>query len=226
MALSRRFEIIFAIPAAILLLNPGTISNRSILDVVPQDALPSKPIAVLRELWRKRVYTYELSLSNHIYLCHIGLLGYPERQGYVVVLNDVSKLKEIDRMKNQMIHMTSHDLKNPLAAAMFHVELLAEEGEAVLTPEMNRDIDTIWEQLQRMNRIIRGILDLERVQSGTHTFESCQIDQIIQSSMKELESQATRNGINLYANIPHDLPSIPGNRQHLAQALNNVIENA
>ncbi len=226
MALNRRFEIIFANPAAILLLNPGTISNRSILDLVPQDALPSKPIAVLRELWRKRVYTYELSLSNHIYLCHIGLLGYPERQGYVVVLNDVSKLKEIDRMKNQMIHMTSHDLKNPLAAAMFHVELLAEEGQGTLTEEMARDVNTIWIQLQRMNRIISGILDLERIQSGHIIMEECAIDQIVRSSVREFEMQAVENGITLRLTMPAELPSIYGNGPHLAQAFNNVIENA
>ncbi|MEP7289491.1 MAG: ATP-binding protein [Chloroflexota bacterium] len=226
LAINRRFEIIFANPAAVRLLDHGSLSGRSILDIVPRDALPANPRRVLREVRRTRVYTYELTMHNQTYLCNLGLLGNPTPQGYVMVLNDVSQLKEIDRIKNRMIHMTSHDLKNPLAAAMFHVELLQEEGEDVLTESMSADINTIWIQLQRMNRIISGILDLERVQSGTLTYEECAVDQLIQTALQDLDPQMQRHGIRVQTDIPDNLPTIPGNHHHLMQAINNVIENA
>jgi signal transduction histidine kinase len=142
------------------------------------------------------------------------------------VLNDVSELKELDRLKNQMIRMTSHDLKNPLSAAMFHIELLQEEGAGIFTEEMINVVNTIWVQLERMNRITRGILDLERVQSGTLTYEECEIEQIVQASLHEFEDQATKKGVTLEKHLPDSLPVVTGDRLQLTQALNNLIENA
>ena len=226
LALNSHFEIIFANPAATRLLNYGTVTNRSIRDIAPLNTLPPKPLQALHELRHKRALSYEVSILGHIYQCQVGLLGFPKPQGYVVVLNDVSQLKEIDRMKNQMIHMTSHDLKNPLAAAMFHVEILQEEGEGILTEEMSRDINTIWTQLQRMNRIISGILDLERIHSGEMMIEDCAIEHLIRTAAQEFESQAARNGITLQVELADNLPTILGNQHHLMQAFNNVIENA
>jgi len=146
--------------------------------------------------------------------------------------------QELDRLKNQMIRMTSHDLKNPLFAAMQHVELLQDELqdaatlvqkqglEDTFTAEMRADVKTIWTQLTRMNRIIRGILDMERIQSGTPTYESFDAAEIIQLAVSELSDQARDQQITLSAQIPDELPWVIGDRHYLMQALTNLIENA
>jgi len=226
LALNRRFEVIFANPAATSLMGQSSVTGRSIRDIVPINTLPSNPAKALRDLHRRRFFIYELEARGRTYLCHTGLMGSPHPQGYVAVLNDVSQLKELDRLKNQMIHMTSHDLKNPLSAAMFHVELLQEEGEGIFTEEMRDDIGTIWAQLQRMNRIIRGILDLERVQAGTLNYEECSIEQLTETSIREFASQAAKKGVTLRSAIMPDLPPVVGDRHQLLQAIGNLIENA
>jgi signal transduction histidine kinase len=91
---------------------------------------------------------------------------------------------------------------------------------------MREDINTVWTQLHRMNRIIRGILDLERVQSGTLTFEECVIGDIIRSSAHEFEDQAAKRGVKLLIDVPDSLPTVTGDRQQLVQAVSNLIENA
>lgn len=224
-ALNRRLEVVFANPAAVELAGCGPLTGRSIRDVLPPGTLPPDEKLALRDLYRRRVYIFELVANERTYLCHVGLLGRPRPQGYVAVLNDISQLKELDRLKNQMIRMTSHDLKNPLAAAMFHVELLQDQGDA-LSDEMRADIATIWTQLQRMNRIISGILDLERIQSGTLNYEECIITQIIQAAVHELQDQAAQKNVELRIESQDGLPTLTGNRQHLTQAINNLIENA
>jgi signal transduction histidine kinase len=225
-ALNRRLEIIFANPAAVALFEGHSLSGRSIHDIVPAVAMPPNLYQALHDLYHRRTYIYELAVRDRTYLCHLGLLGRPRPQGFVAVLNDVSELKELDRLKNQMIRMTSHDLKNPLSAAMFHVELLQEEGKGIFTEEMINDVNTIWVQLQRMNRITRGILDLERVQSGILTYEECDIEQIVQASLHEFADQATKKGVTLEKHLPDYLPIVTGDHLQLTQALNNLIENA
>jgi signal transduction histidine kinase len=224
-ALNRSLEVIFANPAALQLFEGRPLKGRSIRELAPAAALPPNTWNALRDLHRKRVHIYELTIKDRTYLCHLGLLGRPRPQGFVAVLNDVSQLKELDRLKSQMIRMTSHDLKNPLTAAMAHVELLQEENDD-FNQQTRDDINTIWVQLQRMNRIIRGILDVERIQSGVLTYEDCGIDQIISSSVHEFRDQAAKRDIDLQATVLPDLPLINGDRQQLTQALNNLVENA
>jgi signal transduction histidine kinase len=225
-ALNRRCEIIFANPAAAELFDSQSLTGRRIREIAPTSILPTNPGLALRELNQRRVYIYEVTIRERTYLCHVGLLGRPRAQGFVAVLNDITQLKELDRIKNQMIRMTSHDLKNPLSAAMFHIELLQEEGAGLFTDEMREDINTVWTQLHRMNRIIRGILDLERVQSGTLTFEECVVGDIIRSSAHEFEDQAAKRGVKLLIDVPDSLPTVTGDRQQLVQAVSNLIENA
>jgi signal transduction histidine kinase len=224
-ALNRKLEVIFANPAAVELAACGPLTGRLIQEILPPGAMPLDRGQALRDLYRRRIFTYELAVHERTYLCHLGLLGRPRPQGYVAVLNDISQLKELDRLKNQMIRMTSHDLKNPLAAAMAHVELLQEEGDD-FGEQARSDVATIWTQLQRMNRIISGILDVERIQSGTLNYEECIIEQIVMAAVHEFQDQATAKHIDLCTQIAAELPTLTGNRQHLTQVMNNLIENA
>ncbi len=149
-------------------------------------------------------------------------------QAAVAIINSrlFEQQQELDRMKNQMIRMTSHDLKNPLFAAMSHIELLQEEGEGILTPTMQSDIQVTWTQLTRMERIIRGILDLERVQSGTPSYQECDIGLIVRTAAEEMQSSADRQGVTLEAITGDALPLIIGDAHYIAQAVANLVENA
>ena len=173
----------------------------------------------------------------------IRLLELLGPQAAVAIANSrlFEKQQELDRLKNQMIRMTSHDLKNPLFAAMQHVELLQEslqDAQAIasreqvsaafaqVSAEMHSDVITIWTQLERMSRIIRGILDMERIQSGTPTYESFDIGAVISSAIAELHDQAVGQQISLSAELPAEVPWIIGDRHYVMQALSNLIENA
>jgi signal transduction histidine kinase len=159
-------------------------------------------------------------------MCHLGLLGRAKAQGYVVVMNDISELKELDRLKNQMIRMTSHDLKNPLSAAMMNTELLLEEGGDALNEDLRHYATTIMVQLERMSRITRGILDMERIQSGTPIVEDCDAAELLKMTVHEFDSYATRNDVTISAVLPTDIPLFPADRTYLTRALANLAENA
>jgi signal transduction histidine kinase len=136
---------------------------------------------------------------------------------------DVRRLRELDHLKNQMIRMTSHDLKNPLMGAMAHAELLREDDE--LPEEAQQDMNTIWTQLERMNRIISGILNLERLQAGKAVYEECRIPQILHTAVDEFRSYADQCGVTLALKLHGTIHTVFGSRPHLTQAIGNIIEN-
>jgi signal transduction histidine kinase len=203
-------------------------SHANLIDFVPRAALPQRPRQFLKDIKMRRAHIYELELIERTYLCHIAPLGNESHAfGWVAVLNDVTELKELDRFKSQMVRMTSHDLKNPLFAAMSYLELLQDELQDINAPELNETyVKTIMQQLDRMNRTVSSILDLERVQAGILTGEVCHIPALITRELEDIEYQIDGNKLLLEVNIEPELPPVSGDRRQLSQLIANIIENA
>ncbi|NJL54868.1 HAMP domain-containing histidine kinase [bacterium] len=147
------------------------------------------------------------------------------------MLNDVTELKELDRLKSEMVRMASHDLKNPLMGAMAYLDLLTEdlENDALLDVDQERAyaIQMIEKQLLRMDRIIRGILDVERLRlKVTPNQELCDPRQIVQHCIDELDFQIKESSIELNVDIENNIPRFMGSREHFERALVNLLENA
>jgi signal transduction histidine kinase len=230
LAIDRKLRILFANPALEKLIDSNhetieDINQRHLLKYVARDLLPKNLRQFLRSIHHNGSYVYELSLKKHDYLCHITALEKPTR-GWVVVLNDVTKLKEVDRLKSQMVRMTSHDLKNPLSAMIAYLDLLQDDGEGVFTESMQAHIRAIWTQVERMERIIRGILDLEKVQSGAPPLEECDIGNVVSQAFNHLKDQALEKGLQVSADIDNSLAPVVGDPQQLEQVVTNLIENA
>ena len=226
-AIDRAFRVIFANVAASKLLKTQIDPVGWLLtDFVPATYLPPDVRQMMRDLRAKGGHVFEVVIEQRTFLCHVAELGGPRTEGWVVVLNDVTELKELDRLKSQMIQMTSHDLKNPLQAAMWNLELLNEEGEDVFNAEMEGYTQKIWAQLERMYRIIDGILGIERVRSGSIVLESCDLNRIIERVVEDLDDQALRKGLSLHVGVlPNPLLTL-GDTHQLSQALANLVDNA
>mgnify|MGYP001354313341 CR=1 FL=1 len=231
-AVDRKFHLIFANRTARQLLQQSSDTEENlpngtpIRDLIPPYALPLSAALALSELRRRGTYTYEATINDRVYLCNIAPLGTPRVTGWVAVMNDVTELKELDRLKSEMVRMTSHDLKNPLQAAMAYTELLRDDLEPAGDQAVLESIDKIDWQLQRMNRIIRGILDLERVKSGVRRFENYPPARAIELSVVELRQFASSQGVQLQVEQDDSLPTIRCDAEQVRRALVNLIENA
>lgn len=227
-AVDRQLRILMANPAACALLpDPAVpVVGRRLTDLGGPGFLPPDVRAAVRALRRERAYVYEVYHQGRTYLCHLGALGRPKPRGWVAVLNDVTQLKELDRLKSEMVRMTSHDLKNPLFAAMSYLELLEEEGWDLFDEDLREYVGVINQQLDRMNRIISGILDLERAQAGTMARETCDLVRLLRLAAGEMERQAINKNLALSLDLPAELPYVLGDSQQLSQVFANLIENA
>ena len=230
LAVDRRFRLIFANPAAKALFSfdqvDGAGIDQPIQELLPPEVLPRNYVSVLRHLSRAQAYTYEVTHGDRVYLCSLTALGRPRSRGWVAVLNDVTQLKELDRIKSEMVRMTSHDLKNPLQAAMANLELLQEDLMAGEHDDAWDSVTVIDKQLQRMERIIRGILDLERVKSGRLSLEMCSPSRIVNSVIYELRERAFDGKITLETEVAADLPEFSCDIEQFERAIINLVENA
>jgi len=227
-ALDKHLRIIFANEAASALVadDKPDLKDQSLLNLIPRSYLPQNPRLLLRELKEKKSHIYELEIGSHTYMCHLARIDQPAK-GWVAVLNDVTSLKELDRLQRQMIELTTHQLKNPLQGAMLHLDELQDLGEGLLTEDMQHDIDVIWSQLDRMSRLIEGILNLERLQSRTRRkTEQVDLGLLAQSVVSHLQDLAQARQIKLELTVSEPLPLIVGDPQELREAVSNLVDNA
>src|SRR5690606_36839687 len=90
----------------------------------------------------------------------------------------------------EMIRMASHDLKNPLMGAMLYLDLAREQSTGG-----EESLEVVEAQLERMHRIIRGVLDLEHVRRGLKKKVLCDGQVIARSVWKDLKGIAAENNV-------------------------------
>jgi two-component system, OmpR family, phosphate regulon sensor histidine kinase PhoR len=224
-AVDRELKLIFSNPAAQSLFSVA--KGAAVMDALPQHLFPKSPGQVMRDILRKGGYVYEVAIQDKVYLCHLAALGYGRVVGWVALLNDVTQLKELDRLKSEMVRMASHDLKNPLMGAMAYLDLLKDDLDELDYTASEKIIATIERQLERMNRIIRGILDIERIRTESDfAGEVCSPKKIVASAIVELEPFIAEKGILINTHIDERIASFWGNREQFKRVLVNLIENA
>ena len=146
--------------------------------------------------------------------------------GRVVVLQDITALKQLDQFKTQMVQMASHDLRNPLGVAMGYVEMLVEELRP-LTPLRQQALNGLESSLTRMQTLVAELLDMERLESGVdQTREPVELDRLTEAVVVELKEQAAAKHQTLDIAIASALPAISGDPVRLKQALSNLVGNA
>jgi two-component system phosphate regulon sensor histidine kinase PhoR len=226
-AIDRNLKLIFTNPAAETLFRLNTLQEKiSVTDVIPPVALPLDRREAISHLMQSRTYQYEFDFDGRTFLCHVATLGEQRMEGFVAVLNDISQFKELDRLKSEMVRMTSHDLKNPLQAAMANVELLKDDLTDNQHDEALLSANVIEKQLYKMNRIISGILDLERVRLGSKPTLLCEPAAIIERAVSELVDYATDQKVTIESSIAPDTGKFVGDQEQFIRAIGNLIENA
>ena len=226
LAIARDRHILFANPSArVLAAAAGIDLSAPFGSGLPAEIFPRHLLAMARELRRTGSYTYDLALSDRHFLCHVAPLGRVPAEGWVAVLNDVTELKALDRLKSDMMRMTSHDLKNPLQAAMANLELLRDDLYETAPDEARESMDAVDQQLQRMYKIISGILDTERTRGRLAPLASCPPARIIESVAADMRLFARGRGISLWTDCPEDVPDIQCDPEQFERALGNLVEN-
>lgn len=224
-AVDRSLQLIFANPSARTLFDiAGDAVGQGIERLVPGAVLPDDLREVLWKVRHRKGYVYEISFAGKVYFCHLAILGRPKIAGWVAVLNDVTQLMELDRFKNEMVRMASHDLKNPLMGAMNHLELIYEDLQA--DPEVREALLVIERELERMNRIIRGVLDIEKLRADVLIADICSPGDLMSSAISELSDLLKREQIEIKVQVAQNLPDIRCHREQFERALVNLLENA
>ncbi len=132
------------------------------------------------------------------------------------------------RIRDQFFTVASHELKTPLTTMMGYAELLYRMlppgGQA--NERYSRAVRTIYEQTERLNRMINALLDVSRIENGQLTLERGMVDlcELTARLARDLAQGLTRHALEFSG--PGSPVVIDGDALRLEQALQNLIQNA
>lgn len=145
--------------------------------------------------------------------------------GYALTLQDITDLKEIDRVRSEFIHTVSHDLRSPLTSVIGYTELVERAGS--LNDNQREFLKRIQESVQHITSLINDLLELGSIEAGLDTRrEFVHLDGILNYTLEMLQGQVKAKHINLKTEVASALPALRANPVRLRQVLDNVVGNA
>jgi two-component system phosphate regulon sensor histidine kinase PhoR len=145
--------------------------------------------------------------------------------GHALTMQDVTYLKEVDRIRTEFVHTVSHDLRSPLTSVIGYAELVERAGP--LNENQQEFIKRIQDSIQHITSLINDLLDLGSIEAGMDTRrEFVQLDGILRYTIEMLQGQIRSKNLNVHMELTPSLPPLRANPVRLRQVLDNVIGNA
>jgi two-component system sensor histidine kinase KdpD len=133
---------------------------------------------------------------------------------------------EKEQLRSSLLSSVSHDLRTPLAVITGAASTLVDAAGSI-DEETRLDLmKTILEESERLNRLIRNLLDMTRLDSGTVRVkkEWLPLEEVVGSALNRLDARLA--GRDVHVELPPDLPLVPCDAVLIEQALINLLENA
>lgn len=132
------------------------------------------------------------------------------------------------RLREQVLAVVSHDLRNPLNTIGLAAGILLELSPEAREEEKERQLEVIRRAVARANRLIDDLLDVAQIESGRLRLkrEALAVDSIIEEVVELHFPIAVEKGLHLETEVAQGLPPIEGDRHRIVQALSNLVGNA
>lgn len=148
--------------------------------------------------------------------------------GYIVVLIDVTKDTEIERMRSQFISNVSHELRTPVTVLRSYSDTLYTMGNEFDYETQKEFIGIMNKEVIRLNDMVNDILDFSRYEAGTVSLEKelSSIPALIRECVSRADVLAREKELKFIVMIEPELPDIPINYDSITRAVMNLISNA
>ena len=148
--------------------------------------------------------------------------------GSVTVLEDITHLRELDRMKTEFIGVASHELRTPVTSMLLSVQLLEEGAAGALTPAQREIVEAQRNDVERLDHLMRELLDLSRLEAGSAPprFELVKPMDLLTSALQSTKAQAGQKGVGLTVERSRDLPLVRADKSQIGRVLVNLVTNA
>ncbi len=151
-----------------------------------------------------------------------------EVDAYLVILQDLTRVRRLEMVRRDFISNISHELRTPLASLKALVDTLREEEPIAEASAAQHFLDLMETEVDSLTQMVRELLELSRIESGQAPFrlEPVAVSDVVEPPVERLYPQAERGGLELAVEVGADLPPILADGERMRQVVTNMVHNA
>jgi signal transduction histidine kinase len=141
---------------------------------------------------------------------------------------DVTKERDIDRVKTEFVSLASHQLRTPLSSINWYTEMLLAEDAGAINAEQKKYLDEIYAGSQRMVALVNALLNVSRLELGTFVVEPSPVEVVamMRSVLEEQQPQIVERKQKVETVFSPDIPVISADQNLLRMVFQNLLSNA
>ncbi|MDW8185311.1 MAG: GAF domain-containing protein [Anaerolineae bacterium] len=227
-------------PAAVELLGlewgPETWIGRSLMDGIRwlrknRPVLARTLMRQLRKLRRDPLETRTVEFDTEARSLRIQVV--PIRSdgavtGWLAMIYDMTPIRTLERLREELFHMVVHDLRNPAASVQTALDFLLGEGLGPLSQEQREVLTIARDNIGRMLRMVSTILELRHLQSGEVILhpKAISLPELVASILRGLSILIREKSLEVLVDIPSALPRAWGDELLIVRVFQNLLDNA
>jgi len=203
------------------------LPDAELCERIRQTVVQGHPPAIPEE---QRIFALADGAATHHFLYSITVIpgSLSAISGIVLTLKDVTRLREVERLKTEFVMAASHELRNPLTSLGMSIDLLMEQAASHLPPKQRDLLVAAQEEVNRMKALVAELLDLSRVESGMIELEftAASLPELLRHVQEVFRNQLGLKQVDLTLDVKPDLPLVRLDVTQITWVLSNLVSNA
>ncbi|MFZ5559210.1 MAG: sensor histidine kinase [Patescibacteria group bacterium] len=144
------------------------------------------------------------------------------------LVNSFTRVVEANRMKSEFVSIVSHQLRTPLSALKWSLDLLRSKRLGEFNQKQKEYLDIVNESGAKMIKLVNDLLNVSRIEQGrvTMQFKSFSVGELIEETVKELELLAEAHQVKIQFKDDKKLPNVYSDPDKIRMVIQNLIDNA
>jgi signal transduction histidine kinase len=148
--------------------------------------------------------------------------------GATVILQDVTRLRRFEELKNDLVATVAHEFRTPLTSLRMAVHLCTEQVAGPLTDKQAELLHGAREDCDRLQGMVDDLLDMSRIESGRVEIYPLPTEtaDLMMTAVDEFKAEAEAKGVTLAAQAPTTELNVMADRQRIGHVFSNLLGNA
>jgi len=223
-------RIIMANPAAVELLNlqgKKVVGEHYSAAIFHPDLTAGVPAAIYKGIPARTELTVGQPPRQHTFVVSVTpLRGIRVETGAVLLLHDITALRNLERSRRELVANISHELKTPVTAIRGFAETLLQGG--LDRQEEERFLHIMLDEAERLSHLVGQLLELSILEAPSFQLQTELVDlrDVAAAAASAMEGAAREKGITIRLRAGEERVRVQGDRQYLVQAVTNLVDNA
>lgn len=171
----------------------------------------------------------QIALGERTVRLHIAPISLNrEFLGSVMIMHDITKQAELEKMKNEFISNVSHELRTPITSIKSYVDTLVTHGEKLEADVYREFLQIIDSEADRLMSLVNEVLELSKLEEADREIEMVPQDirQAVEYTMRAVNLMAKERGVDISLISDDPIPLVQMNRESIERAVINLVSNA